>query len=46
MLDESIKRAKKTRKLAEAIPQKQSPNARPESVVVADEAMCTEEDIS
>lgn len=37
MLDERIKRAKKTRKPVEAVPQKLSPMSRPESVVVVDE---------
>lgn len=44
MLDERIKRAKKTRKPVDVIPQKLSPNARPESVVVEEEEEIVEEE--
>lgn len=46
MLDERIKRAKKTRKPVDVAPQKLSPNVRPESVVVEDEEEIVEDDVS
>lgn len=44
MLDERIKRAKKTRKPVEAAPQKLSPVTRPESAVMEEEEEIIEED--